>query len=163
MPSSRTILLGDISGRQITRKHERFTKKVYLNKDSDFAKSYKTFKRIMPTFAWEVIEVYSGPPMVVFKWRHWGQIVNNYIGVNEKGDKVTVKAHNGPIDIKGIVIIKVNNKLQIQSIKVWQNPIEIFRQIAKNGDIIITPRADANITSNRDEGEEHISACPITY
>lgn len=26
----------------------------------DFDQSHKTFKRMMPTFAWEVIEVYSG-------------------------------------------------------------------------------------------------------
>ena len=25
---------------------------------------------MMPTFAWEVLEVYSGPPQVSFRWRH---------------------------------------------------------------------------------------------
>lgn len=50
---------------------------------SDFASSHKTFKRMMPTFAWEVLEVYSGPPVVVFKWRHWGVMKNDYVGFNE--------------------------------------------------------------------------------
>ena len=50
---------------------------------SDFASSHKTFKRMMPTFAWEVLEVYSGPPTVAFKWRHWGQMKNDYVGFNE--------------------------------------------------------------------------------
>jgi hypothetical protein len=50
---------------------------------SDFASSHKTFKRMMPTFAWEVLEVYSGPPTVSFRWRHWGVMKNDYVGFNK--------------------------------------------------------------------------------
>lgn len=50
---------------------------------NDFKQSHKTFKRMMPTFAWEVLEVYSGPPTVTFKWRHWGHFKNDYVGVNK--------------------------------------------------------------------------------
>lgn len=38
---------------------------------------------MMPTFAWEVLDVYSGPPVVAFKWRHWGTMKNDYVGLNE--------------------------------------------------------------------------------
>lgn len=55
----------------------------YSPENSDFASSHKTFKRMMPTFAWEVIEVYSGPPKVAFKWRHWGVMKQDYVGFNE--------------------------------------------------------------------------------
>jgi hypothetical protein len=55
----------------------------YSPKNSDFASSHKTFKRMMPTFAWEVLEVYSGPPKVGFRWRHWGEMKNDYVGFNE--------------------------------------------------------------------------------
>jgi hypothetical protein len=54
----------------------------YSPEHSDFASSHKTFKRMMPTFAWEVLEVYSGPPVVAFKWRHWGVMKNDYVGFN---------------------------------------------------------------------------------
>ena len=57
----------------------------YCPRNSDFASSHKTFKRMMPTFAWEVIEVYSGPPQVSFKWRHWGVMKHDYVGFNEYG------------------------------------------------------------------------------
>jgi hypothetical protein len=50
---------------------------------SSFASSHKTFKRMMPTFAWEVLEVYSGPPRVAFRWRHWGVMKEDYVGYNE--------------------------------------------------------------------------------
>jgi hypothetical protein len=55
----------------------------YSSEYSDFSQSHKTFKRMMPTFAWEVLEVYSPPPRVAFKWRHWGQMKSDYIGYNE--------------------------------------------------------------------------------
>lgn len=50
---------------------------------NDFEDSHKAFKRMMPTFAWEVKEVYSGPPVVVFRWRHWGVMKGDYVGRNE--------------------------------------------------------------------------------
>ena len=55
----------------------------YSPEKSDFVSSHKTFKRMMPTFAWEVLEVYSGPPIVAFRWRHWGTMKNDYVGFNE--------------------------------------------------------------------------------
>jgi hypothetical protein len=54
----------------------------YSPQHSDLASSHKTFKRMMPTFAWEVLEVYSGPPKVTFKWRHWGTMRDDYVGYN---------------------------------------------------------------------------------
>jgi len=71
----------------------------YSPEYSNFASSHKTFKRkptefvgkyeanitpgMMPAFAWEVLEVYSGPPVVSFRWRHWGVMKNDYIGFNK--------------------------------------------------------------------------------
>jgi hypothetical protein len=54
----------------------------YSPEKSGFEGSHKTFKRMMPTFAWEIVEVYSGPPKVVAKWRHWGVMKGDYVGVN---------------------------------------------------------------------------------
>lgn len=105
----------------------------YSPEYSDFASSHKTFKRMMPTFAWEVLEVYSGPPTVSFRWRHWGQMKNDYVGINNKGEKVTAKAHGGPIDVQGVTVATVNEKLQLQSVRTWFDPMDMFRQIAPNG------------------------------
>ncbi|EJT75113.1 hypothetical protein GGTG_08951 [Gaeumannomyces tritici R3-111a-1] len=101
----------------------------YCPMRSSFEASHKSFKRMMPTFAWEVLEVYSGPPTVAFRWRHWGTFKEDYVGVNDKGEKVTVKAHGGLIDIEGVLVAKVNEKLQIQKIDVWFDPMSMFRQM----------------------------------
>jgi hypothetical protein len=55
----------------------------YGSKHADFSSSHKTFKRMMPTFAWEVLEVYGGPPVVAIKWRHWGVMTRDYVSLNE--------------------------------------------------------------------------------
>jgi len=102
---------------------------------SDFSSSHKTFKRMMPTFAWEVLEVYSGPPTVAFKWRHWGVMKNDYVGFNDKGEKITAKAHGGVLDIQGITIAKVDDKVRLQAVETWFDPMEMFRQISPAGDV----------------------------
>ncbi|KAL4998739.1 hypothetical protein BDV10DRAFT_166151 [Aspergillus recurvatus] len=103
----------------------------YDPEQNDFEASHKSFKRMMPTFAWEVKEVYCGPPVVVARWRHWGVMKADYVGKNSRGEVVRVKAHGGLIDIEGIVVAKVNEKLQLEKIDVWFDPMEMFRQIAK--------------------------------
>ena len=105
----------------------------YSPEYSDFASSHKTFKRMMPTFAWEVLEVYSGPPTVSFRWRHWGVMKNDYVGFDNKGQKVTAPAHGNAIDIQGVTVATVNDALQLQSVRTWFDPLDMFRQIAPTG------------------------------
>ncbi|KAL4912139.1 hypothetical protein BDW62DRAFT_206742 [Aspergillus aurantiobrunneus] len=105
--------------------------KYYDPAQNDFDTSHKAFKRMMPTFAWEVKEVYSGPPVVVFRWRHWGVMRDDYVGRDGQGEVVRIKAHGGLIDIEGIVVARVNEKLQLEKIDVWFDPMEMFRQIAR--------------------------------
>lgn len=50
---------------------------------------------------------------------------------SSRGEKTTIKAHGGLIDIQGIVIAKVNAALQLEKIDVWYDPMEMFRQIAR--------------------------------
>ena len=51
-----------------------------------------------------------------------------------KGDKVTIKAHGGNIDIQGVTVAKVDDAVRLQSVDTWFDPMEMFRQIAGNGD-----------------------------
>jgi hypothetical protein len=91
----------------------------YSPENSDFASSHKTFKRMMPTFAWEVLEVYSGPPQVAFRWRHWGEMKNDYVGFNDKGEKVTAKAHGGLIDIEGVTVADLDESMRVVHLETW--------------------------------------------
>ncbi|VBB86324.1 Putative protein of unknown function [Podospora comata] len=113
----------------------------YCPAHSSFEASHKTFKRVMPSFAWEVLEVYAGPPRVVFRWRHWGVMKGDYVGTNDKGEKVTIKAHGGNIDIEGVAVADVNDKLQLGSVEVFFDPMAMFRQMAPDGETGVTKEA----------------------
>ncbi|KAI9146888.1 Pathogen-related protein [Paramyrothecium foliicola] len=109
--------------------------KWYSPKHSDLASSHKTFKRMMPTFAWEVLEVYSGPPVVAFRWRHWGTMKGDYSALDDDGEKINAKAHGGPIDIEGVTVAHLNDKMKVTKLETWFDPVEMFRQIAPDGPI----------------------------
>ncbi|GJD00624.1 hypothetical protein ColKHC_09449 [Colletotrichum higginsianum] len=50
-----------------------------------------------------------------------------------KGDKVTAKAHGGPIDIEGVTIARVDDQLRLQAVDTWFDSLQMFRQIAPEG------------------------------
>lgn len=170
----------------------------YGSEHADFASSHKTFKRMMPAFAWEVLEVYGGPPVVAIKWRHWGVMKRDYSSLNEygpppqpfplflegvpthfhiipllskppltrefysKGEKVTAPAHGKTIDIQGVTIARVNAAMQIQSIETFFDPLEMFRQIAPNGELTKATAASSEGTEEETAGDAgEGGACPF--
>lgn len=54
------------------------------------------------------------------------------------GEKVRIKAHGGPIDIEGISVATVNDKLQIQKVETFFDPMAMFRQMAAEGNVTKT-------------------------
>lgn len=66
---------------------------------------------------------------------------------HRKGEKVTVQAHGGPIDIQGISIATVDDQARIQRVETWFDPLEMFRQITPDGIVTkekIIPQLDGN-------------------
>ncbi|KAI1343174.1 hypothetical protein F5Y15DRAFT_405752 [Xylariaceae sp. FL0016] len=141
---------------------------------SDFAASHKTFKRMMPTFAWEVLEVYTEPPVVAFKWRHWGVMKNDYVGWNSEGEKVTVQAHGGPINIEGVTTAYLNDKMQVTRLKTWFDADEMFRQMDPEGKASVeaetTAQGGNGLTYSKESGPAAVNGnlvdlmrgCPVT-
>ncbi|KAF2434772.1 hypothetical protein EJ08DRAFT_581714 [Tothia fuscella] len=134
----------------------------YSPEHSDFASSHKTFKRMMPTFAWEVVEVFSGPPTVAFRWRHWGEMKNDYVGFNNKGEKITAKAHGGPIDITGVTVATVDEDMKITHLDTYQDPTEMFRQIAPEGIVNKQVMNGTDPSAAMDEPEQPSQSSPIS-
>ena len=64
-----------------------------------FASSHDLFRAAFPRgFAWEVLRVYSGPPVIAFKFRHWGHKEGPYKGRAATGEKV---------EFLGVAVLKV--------------------------------------------------------
>jgi hypothetical protein len=49
-----------------------------------------------------------------------------------KGEKVTAKAHGGLIEIQGITVAKVDEKIRLQSVETWFDPMEDSNLSAAN-------------------------------
>jgi hypothetical protein len=63
----------------------------YSAKNETFESSSEIFHTAFPGgFFWEVLEVYSPPPVVSFKWRHWGHFTGEYKGHAPTGKKVEI-------------------------------------------------------------------------
>lgn len=67
--------------------------------------------------------------------------------MHSKGEKVTAKAHGGMIDIEGITVAEVNDKLQVLNLETWFDPLEMFRQISPSG-IVNKEITDHKVTSD---------------
>lgn len=75
-----------------------------------------------------------------------------------KGEKVTVKAHGGMIDIEGIIVARVNDALQLQSVEAWFDPMEMFRQISRQGGVVIHP---AGPSKEAQKAGSETGGCPF--
>ncbi|ORY06838.1 hypothetical protein K493DRAFT_273946 [Basidiobolus meristosporus CBS 931.73] len=108
---------------------------LYKASEMDFSESHKLFKRALRTFSWEVLEVYSGPPVVAFKWRHWGLMTGN-LSVNVgDGKKLEAPASNEVVESIGITVARVNEKFQIEQLETFYDANILMKQLAKNRDV----------------------------
>lgn len=81
----------------------------YSAKEETFDSSGTIFHTTFPNgFLWEVIEVFSGPPNVTFKWRHWGTFSGPYKDYAPTGETV---------EICGISVARVSDDLKIESVE----------------------------------------------
>ncbi len=79
----------------------------------DFKESNQYFNEKFATgFAWEVIKVFSGPPKVVFSWRHWA-----HLGTNSLEEEMNGKGKI--IELFGFTRANVSKKGQLKDIEVF--------------------------------------------
>ncbi|KAK3579944.1 hypothetical protein CHS0354_020840 [Potamilus streckersoni] len=87
---------------------------LYNAKDESNESSHKLFRStFLDGFAWELLELFSGPPVVTFSWRHWGTWTGDHRGVQATGEV---------INMYGSCVVRVNENLKIQSIEVYYDP-----------------------------------------
>lgn len=77
----------------------------YNAEEESFESSHDAFQSAFPRgFAWEVISVYSGPPVIAFKFRHWGYFEGPYKDHAPTGEMV---------QFFGLGILKVTSLLPL--------------------------------------------------
>ncbi|XP_052206603.1 pathogen-related protein-like [Diospyros lotus] len=119
--------------------------KYYKAEEESFESSHEAFRTAFPRgFAWEVIAVYSGPPAIAFKFRHWGFFEGPFKGHAPTGDMV---------QFYGMGLLKVDESLRAEEVEIYYDPAELFSDLLKGP------------TITQSEGHQHKSnsglACPF--
>ena len=104
----------------------------YDSKATGFEESHSMFKKCLGEgFAWEVLEVYSSPPTVTFKWRHFGRMTDSFTGRSLSGHLYEVPPTNKLIELFGMCKATVNEQYQIQDLQVFYDPNQLFAQLTE--------------------------------
>lgn len=86
-----------------------------------FETSHELFRDAFPTgFAWELLEVMTGPPRVVFSWRHWAYFTGAYRG--RPGDGKLY-------EMFGMASTSVDENLRITDIEVYYKPEDFLQAL----------------------------------
>ncbi|KQK09591.1 pathogen-related protein [Brachypodium distachyon] len=98
-----------------------------------FESSHELFRSAFPRgFAWEVVKVYSGPPVIAFKFRHWGHMEGPFKGHAPTGDKV---------EFSGVAVLKVDEQLRAEDVEVYYDPGELLAGLLKG------PKEEAEVAA----------------
>ncbi|XP_052109185.1 pathogen-related protein [Arachis duranensis] len=110
--------------------------RVYDPNEETADSSHNIFTTTFPRgFALEILHVYSGPPVIIYKFRHWGFMEGPFKGHAPTGQKV---------ELFGIAIFTV---YYIIACSIFEIVISIYS-------LLKGPAIDAS-------GEDAISSCPV--
>ncbi|GMP46515.1 hypothetical protein CsSME_00014635 [Camellia sinensis var. sinensis] len=105
--------------------------------------SHQAFTTTFPRgFAIEVLQVYLGPPVIVFKFRHWGFMEGPFKGYAPTGEK---------IELYGMAIFELNEESKIVKVELFYDRGELLGGLMKGG------HGGASDSSTN----EMLSSCPI--
>jgi hypothetical protein len=107
----------------------------YKASAESFESSGEIFHSTFPQgFPWEVLEVYSGPPTVTFKWRHWGHFKGAYKEYAPTGETV---------EIIGMSVARVTDDLQIISLEHYFDNTLFLDKLTAGGKLPSSNKASA--------------------
>ena len=105
--------------------------KYYKAEEESFESSHDAFRSAFPRgFAWEVISVYSGPPEIAYKFRHWGFFEGPFKGHAPTGEMA---------QFYGLGILKVDESLRVEEAEIYYDPAELFGGLLKGPPISAPP------------------------
>ncbi|XXG60814.1 hypothetical protein AAC387_Pa04g2632 [Persea americana] len=88
-----------------------------------FESSHEAFTTAFPRgFALEILEVYSGPPTIVYKFRHWSFMEGPFKGHAPTGELV---------EFYGIGIFKVDESMKIEKVELFYDHSQLIGSLLK--------------------------------
>ncbi|PRQ24838.1 putative NTF2-like domain-containing protein [Rosa chinensis] len=100
---------------------------IYKPAEETAESSHKLFTTTFPRgFAIEVLEVYSGPPVIAYKFRHWSYMEGPFKGYAPTGELV---------QFFGIAIFRVDEQMRIVKVEFFYDPAELLGGLTKGAKI----------------------------
>jgi hypothetical protein len=97
----------------------------YKAAEENFETSTNLFHTAFPEgFLWEVLEVFSAPPTIAFKWRHWGHFQGTYKDYAPTGET---------IEVIGMSIARVTDDLKILSLEHYYDNTKFLEKLTASG------------------------------
>lgn len=145
---------------------------AYKASEETFESSGRLFRSAFPKgFLWEVLEVYSGPPNIALKWRHWGTFTGSYKNYIPTGEK---------IEIVGMSLVRVTEDLKISTLEHYFDNAQFFAKLTSGVDAANEKQRENSLWRffrkfwRRSEeptvrgqkiltGEQPVSACPFHF
>ncbi|DBB08879.1 hypothetical protein WJX82_007642 [Trebouxia sp. C0006] len=105
---------------------------LFCSSKISFEESHKTFRRSLAEgYSWEVLEVWSGPPKVAFKWRHWGKMTGPLTCPLHNGLRMVAQPTNEVVSLTGVAFCTLSDKFQIQNLEVYFDQNEPMNSMVK--------------------------------
>jgi hypothetical protein len=82
------------------------------------------FQNIHDAFFW------GRPPKVAFKWRHWGKFTGPLACPMASGEVRTFPPTGKQVEMTGVAVAEVDDKLRITNLEVYNDPNEPVKQMA---------------------------------
>lgn len=76
-------------------------------------------------FALEILEVFSGPPTVNFKWRHFGKFSGKFTDPSGR----EVKGDGRMVEVYGMCIARLTETLAITELELFYSPLDNMKPI----------------------------------
>ena len=114
--------------------HPALDNKSFEQSNSFFQTKFKT------GFAWEVVKVFSGPPKVVFSWRHWAHMGTNSL-TEEMDGKGTL------IELEGFTRANVSDDGKMKSSLIRKSLLRIWKNMGKNSAEIVLKHESSEPTT----------------
>lgn len=147
LSAEETLRLGSYNALLKNSLPEEF--QYYKPEEESFESSHDAFRSALPRgFAWEILSVYSGPPVIAFKFRHWGYFEGTFKGHAPTGEMV---------QFLGLGVLKVDESLRAEEIEIYYDPGELFGGLLKG-----PPISETKTTDSGDNTAEKQS-CPFTH
>ncbi|XP_076891234.1 pathogen-related protein-like [Bidens hawaiensis] len=115
--------------------------RIYNPSDETVDSALEIFTSTFPRgFVLEVLEVYSGPPVIVYKFRHWGYMEGPF-----KGYQPT----NEIVEMFGVSIVKLDEQFKIVKLEFFYDRGQLLAGLIKGGSVAATGESSIDLSSSK--------------